>query len=1199
MLVLSWNIEGIKRNSYNLHFFLEQFEPLLVFLSEPQVFSCDIDAYMTLFGGSYEYSLNSPDLYNENLPFDKNRAYGGTLAMWKSSVSPYVTVLDAPSSSILPLLLKIPGYEHSCHIGIYMPTAGLEDQFMGALSDLDSLIISIKEKYNIGNRIFIRGDMNVSSKNESRLPLLNQFMLRHNLNRVSNLHPTYHHFVGLGGEFDSDLDVILYPNEDSSHESFVAQLCKNQDPLIHSHHDILISKLSLPNLEKEPCQSPVHQAPKIENKRVKILWSEEGISAYQTILESHLDELSSRWLDVSSSSSISVLLTATNEVLHLAATTTNKFIDLSCSVNKKPTANPEVLRLRKNVLKAHKNKSQLNNDSNNLVRQRLQDELCLARSLYKKSVRNNKQQENDFRDSQLMAFASHPSTIFNKIKQSSNIKSVSIPRLRVADMTFDSKNVSDGFHMSLSMLKAPDMSNIQSTPSFQETERDFCHIMELAKVGGNIPSIKIHESIDILYSVRKDVNDLYSITASHFIYAGSAGLRHFHNLMSAFINNINHSSIQELNDIWAMILYKGHNKDKESDRSYRTISTCPLLAKCLDVYIGRRQYGKWREIQAPNQFQGEGSSHELASLLLTETIQYSLYHIRDPVFVIFLDAKSAFDVVVRQNAIVQAYKAGTTDKSLIFFNNRIGGRRTFVQWEKTLMGPIEDKRGLEQGAINSDRLYKLINNSQLREAQESQLGVDVNGVMVAAIGQADDVALISNSPHKLACMLYLTNLHCIREHVELVPEKTKLLVWSPTHKKLQTDLLKLSCKIEINNNVIDYSTSAEHVGIHRSTDAGNMPHVLDRISAHKRAMGSIMHVGLARNHQAKPSIGLQLEKLYGSSVLFSGIASLVLNEKEMKILGSHYKLTLCRLQKLPLNTPECVVYFLLGSLPVVALVHLKMLGLLGMISRLGPTSILQQIGRNILLSSTPIKKSWFSKVRDISIQYELPDPLLVLQDQKKKDIWKKECKARVISFWEEKLRGQAMYLPSLLYFQPQFMSLNRPHKIWSLPESTYEVQKSVVVATMLSGRYMTDHHTRHWSKLNPNGYCQLCQAMMHSQDTTVISNLPPLGTLEHQLLECPSLETTRVRCKTYWKDYCDDKPEVKNLSMVAGMIAGHAIDSKSCIQFLLDPSSCPDLICATQNLGIGVLAHVHYLTRTWCYSHHMRRQKLLKLLNVI
>ena len=67
----------------------------------------------------------------------------------------------------------------------------------------------------------------------------------------------------------------------------------------------------------------------------------------------------------------------------------------------------------------------------------------------------------------------------------------------------------------------------------------------------------------------------------------------------------------------------GHSKDKTLARSYRTISTCPLVAKGLDIFLRDLNLDKWNSHQAPTQYLGDGSSHELAALLLTETIQYS------------------------------------------------------------------------------------------------------------------------------------------------------------------------------------------------------------------------------------------------------------------------------------------------------------------------------------------------------------------------------------------------------------------------------------------------------------------------------------------------------------------------------------------------------------------------------------------------
>ena len=67
----------------------------------------------------------------------------------------------------------------------------------------------------------------------------------------------------------------------------------------------------------------------------------------------------------------------------------------------------------------------------------------------------------------------------------------------------------------------------------------------------------------------------------------------------------------------------GHSKDKGCARSYRSISTCPLTAKALDMYVQDLNIDSWDYCKAPTQFLGPGSSHELASLTLTEVIQHS------------------------------------------------------------------------------------------------------------------------------------------------------------------------------------------------------------------------------------------------------------------------------------------------------------------------------------------------------------------------------------------------------------------------------------------------------------------------------------------------------------------------------------------------------------------------------------------------
>jgi hypothetical protein len=80
-------------------------------------------------------------------------------------------------------------------------------------------------------------------------------------------------------------------------------------------------------------------------------------------------------------------------------------------------------------------------------------------------------------------------------------------------------------------------------------------------------------------------------------------LEHFVFLLNIIISNINQAaSAEELNTIWANILHKGAGKDLESDRSYRTISCCPLLAKALDTHMVELYDSRWSAVQAETQF---------------------------------------------------------------------------------------------------------------------------------------------------------------------------------------------------------------------------------------------------------------------------------------------------------------------------------------------------------------------------------------------------------------------------------------------------------------------------------------------------------------------------------------------------------------------------------------------------------------------
>ena len=303
------------------------------------------------------------------------------------------------------------------------------------------------------------------------------------------------------------------------------------------------------------------------------------------------------------------------------------------------------------------------------------------------------------------------------------------------------------------------------------------------------------------------------------------------------------------------------------------------------------------------------------------------------------------------------------------------------------------------------------------------------------------------------------------------------------------------------------------------------------------------------------------------------MASLVLSGSELTLIDQHYKETYQNLQKLLPNTPHCVVFFLGGCLPARAVIHLRQLSLFGMVARL-PNDPLNIHARKILTEGKRSSKSWFCQIRDLCLEYQLPHPLQILDNPPSKQKLNKLVKSSVLNFWENKLRGEASVLPSLVNFRPFFMSLNKPHPIWTTAgRNPHEVSKAVQQARFLSGRYRTESLASHWSQ-NPNGYC-LSQTCTNKVET-----------VEHILIHCDAYNDSKAKLYSLW---------LSTINPVVYKLVLEALSSpiKYLLQFILDCSSLPSVISATQKHGRVILEEVFYLTRTWCFIIHRQRMRML------
>ena len=561
-------------------------------------------------------------------------------------------------------------------------------------------------------------------------------------------------------------------------------------------------------------------------------------------------------------------------------------------------------------------------------------------------------------------------------------------------------------------------------------------------------------------------------------------------------------------------------------------------------------------------------------------LEYSINKSDKPIFLLFLDARSAFDKVLPQLLVRNLYFSGITGDTLQFIDSRLTSRSTVYEWDKTLMGPAKDDTGVEQGGVPSGDFYKVHNNEQLVSAQASRQGVNIGSSIISCVGQADDVLLVTNDIYSLQNLIQLTSSYCSKYNVHLCAEKTKLMVISSKSNISLVNYCKAINPIHIDGVPIRFTSSAEHVGVVRAT-SGNLPNILNRITSHKKALGSVLSAGIARGHRGNPAAALRVEKLYACHVLMSGLASLYLLQSEITMIDIHYKITLENVQKLHQRTPSPFVYFMAGSLPGQAILHLKQLSLFSMICRL-PEDPLNLHARYILVSAKPSTNSWFQQIRNLCLQYQLPHPIQLLDHPLKKESFKNLAKSRVLDFWERKLRQEASSLDSLSFFHPTHMSLSKPHPLWTTAGSSpYEINKACVQAQMLSGRFRTERLCRFWSD-NKEGFCLAPTCEEEPED------------IIHILTGCRSLEDSRRRLRATWLSTAASNPYIHQL-----LVQILATPQPKFCQFVLDPSTNPEVINLNQNYGNNILKDLFYLTRTWCHTMYRERLKILGRYNLL
>ena len=285
MRILSFNIEGLKRNKNYLSSIIDQYQPKIVFLQEiwlPYHEATLLKQYLP----SYNFKISTPDMFssNEDKILKPGQVWHGVAVGWHDDVHADVEYIPSNNTRFVGIRIALKT-GRILSISLYAPTSGKDDDFHECITDLTEYILS---NISAGDRVLIGTDSNCSTKSTPRRQLCwGAFCDTFSLLSHSTGSSTFHHH---NGSSESSIDLFLSSKDLKLYN--LTQLCTLEYPLNLSSHDLLLSFIEVPQIEKSHSRFSHSYSEFIQDR---ILWDKNKVPEYQKLASKALSDAAQYW----------------------------------------------------------------------------------------------------------------------------------------------------------------------------------------------------------------------------------------------------------------------------------------------------------------------------------------------------------------------------------------------------------------------------------------------------------------------------------------------------------------------------------------------------------------------------------------------------------------------------------------------------------------------------------------------------------------------------------------------------------------------------------------------------------------------------------------------------------------------------------------------------------------------------------------
>ncbi|MES9884980.1 MAG: reverse transcriptase family protein [Sedimenticola sp.] len=1074
------------------------------------------------------------------LPVQMPRGYGGVGVLWKKDIEHLVTVIPEGGNRIQ--CIEVNGEEPMLLISVYLPCRGVKDNYDDFCDCLDQ-VNEIIQKYSETHMILVGGDFNedlVNEKSSRRTDALNSFINENQL-MFNNTSKTY---TNPDGVDVSTIDYVMYRktlNERVISVEVINELHTN----VSDHYPVkccLRYELQSASMKKEDSM-----------KATKVKWEKLDSDLYVALVNEGLDNLD---LNKKSLGALDNALVTMNCILaESAQQATPRSVKRPRKAKLKVWSADvrKAISNKKEAFYAWKSAGRPTDKSHRLVVHK-KDTTRELRRICRVEIAQNKQKERQ----EILDTKSHDMALFHKLinKQRGKLKNC-INELHVGDKVHKTpESIIGGWHDHFGQLATTKDSEYFDQSYHNLVVDEMRELQDLNDMLQNnhqyITSEQVRRAVKLLNSGK--ALDAYGVSAEHFKHGGEQLIQTLVNVLNKILDIGEVTESMKLGTLTPVYKKKGSSLEA---KNYRGITVTPALSKLLETVlreviqpaITTSQNGLQRGFTA-------NSSPMNCSLILDEVIR-EFKDRKEPVYVAFLDAKSAFDVVSHDSLMRKLFHIGVEGSPWTVINSIHNNAKTSVKWDGLKSQPYVCEQGVRQGGILSTDLYKVYVNGLLDRLNQNHDGAKIGEINCVAPTCADDVALLSSNPETLQSLINTAVDYSKMERYILQPTKSVILPINTTSRKAK-------CIYDypwtLNGDKMPVVESTMHMGILRSA-ATDETSVDENIKKARRTIYSLMASGLHGENGLDPETSLHLMQTYILPVLIYGMEVILPKVKLVDKLEIVNKKFLKQILSLPTTVANPAVYILSGTIPVEGTIHKRALTLFGNISRLQDESLEKQIAERQLNVKNMESSSWFIAVKKILLKYELNDPLELLNNPPQKLYWKKTVNTAVNNFWKERIKQHAAQYSSLKYLNLDLYEPGKRHPLIENIKNEREINRVSVKMKMVTGTYILQVNRASFNQNQPDPVCMLCR----TEDETIT----------HFLLVCPGLSTVR-------------QPILASVINASAGVVTDTYNHDILTQLILD---CTTVV----NPKSDIMRDTEYHCRRLVYALHAERYKQLAL----